>query len=306
LSLIADSIAIVMVPAGTGAIVDKWLHGRERARLHRFCERQLNAINNTPTFLLPAQVASRIFQFIRKVFGSSVISRRSLAVALGLSFGLTGTMWILGRTIDGSLGGTRYLSNSSAPLLAISFLVAFPLNFIFDAATLLLTLWILRRVQSLRSASQLTGIARLSVLCPPILLAIDVMCAFTLAVLAGGSSLYLLSLVHGDTLSLSDCLEAACFALMYPQMIPYGVDLTWTGRLFAITTLLPTLLVIMLLYLATVAKAIELCVRAGLYRFFQVSVDQGPERIAVFTQVGSIFSLALLILRLAAHFAANT
>lgn len=279
-------IAVLAAPPVIGAFIDRWMTKHQKSTLHSLLAKWLERLENTSIPNLPRGIAQWGLDFCGRYlrFGSrfqDVFPRLLL-----LSILLTTVAWIIGRIIDEASGGTLFISNLHWSLYLASLPISIALNAPFDVVTTYVTMHILKEVESRPTWQAI-----------PLML-LDIALAYALTIAAATLALLCLSVASGATADLVVWVKTAHFDFICPGVGYQGNYLTWTGRLFAATALVPTTIILVLVMAGAVIKfSLIICRQIGVF-FLGRATDDEPFKLIVFTLAGSLFTPVLLIFKI--------
>lgn len=142
--------ALSALVALLGIVVDRFMYEDERDALSEVLLRWWVMVDETRVPDLPRRTCEVILAITERLVGRSRRSIRFATISVLVSACLTATALIIGDSIwsGGFVGGWTYFSNN--PRWAL-----YPANFLFDLATVLLTLWLVGLMVRVGDASRL-------------------------------------------------------------------------------------------------------------------------------------------------------
>jgi hypothetical protein len=284
-----STIIIVMgFFAGIGPIIDRLMLNRHKGRLYDWLLLLWNRLDETNIPNLPRLMAEWSLSIIRRTIGQKIYSIKSIGKIIFISALLT-TMGI-------TLPMYFIIDKHSVSLMFVisCFIFLGPINLPFDLITVFVSYKILKII---RLKSPIVGLAAIILdLILAIILAI--LCASTITI-----DLEEFSVSKAFVMAL-DGVKRAVFTLfgIMPISLEGDYDFLYVAGFLGSTTLIPTILYMGLMLILLISKPIsEFAKKTAMYFFESVTEDK-PEKLIVFTLLGSIASAIVLIAKTFQHF----
>ena len=275
--------------------IDRFLLRRQKGKFHDRLLHWWNALDDTAVPDIPRRMAGSTLGVVHKLLGSQFWSARSLIILSTTSAALTLSALILGASQSTS---ESLIPDLSDVLWMASLAVENPkeilgliaLNFPFDLLTGVVTLHVLMIVKSRDSIFAFPSIA------------VDILLAFLLALLCGSAviELNILTLFPSDFEWPGEILRESGRSIF--QALTFSVTEQQPIAMFAITTLVPTVIYMAVLSTMFLAKPVLNIGKKITLLFLERATEQKPQNLIVFSLVGTLFSLIVLIVKTIQYF----
>lgn len=278
--------------AGVGALTDRLMLNRQKGALQLALIGWWNRLDDTRFIDIPRLVAGWFLRIVRKTAGSEGLSFRGIAIATTGSIVLTSASLIsgnwLGYDLAFAIGQFVTLVPNVSKVLSV-----YPANLVFDLATIIVTIAIVRKIHRL-GALRAVGWMLLDIVVAGCLAIVCV----TVAI--GAIDIFVLGQAPELTVNFIAWWSGmlALFNPIHPNAeAAYTVD-----AMYSMTTFIPTTIFIIFLLLSGFAKPIARTGRMISKYILETATEGEPENLFAFTMLGSLCGVIGLFAKTVHHF----
>ena len=279
-------IATLGIPVAMGRVVDIWMTQGNKITLQNRLRSCIGEIEDVKVPDLPSACAGWLLRYVYKIVFPLRLHWKLFLYAGLFSMLLTLSVWLVGRSVDESSGGTRFISNLSPWEKTLSFLISLPLNAIFDFLTVYITILIVEKIRNTHKIFIGAYIVA------------DLVIAFWFALVVGTIAVSSLDWHTSGNPRVFHWLNVTFHCIINLSPIYESSAITWLGLLFSLTTFIPTMIYLLTMLALSIAHYSLLLVHFFIRQFMQNIIQQEPKDVAPGTLVGTAFVIPISLLHL--------
>lgn len=282
-------IIVIGLFAGLGPIIDRFILNRHKGQLYHLLLECWDKLDETSIPHLPKLMAALTLRGANKIIGIKLFSLKSVLRIGAISASLTLMGVILPMTVLIHFDLDGLFSIDTALLFCFLILINFPFDFI--------TTWVsYKMLQIVKSNTIIVGL---------LAIAVDIIVAIMLAVASATTLIILSEETNATTLAIERVWKAVS-VLFGLSAVEYVDDWEYTSGFLGSTTLIPTLIYIGILIVCSVAKPIAEIGRGSAMYLLERATEDEPNKLIVFTLLGSLASALILLVKTILFFSTTT
>lgn len=288
-----ETISLVAaILASVGALTDRLILNRQKSALQLVLIQSWNRLDDTRIPDIPRLVAGWFLRIVRKAAGSEGLSFRGITIATTGSVAMTSASIIVGAwlsyDLESAIAQLGMLLADVPKLLSL-----YPANLVFDLATIIVTIAIVRKIYRL-GAFRALGWMLLDIVIAGCL---AIMCV-TVAI----GAIDILVLGQAPELTRNFITWWKGMLALFNPIHPNAETTFIVEALYSMTTFLPTTIFVIFLLLSGFAKPIARAGRMFSKHILEIATEGEPENLLVFTMLGSLCGVVSLFAKTIHHF----